>query len=121
MLDRYHWTALSVGDDGIFGPAVLNGEKIHFNRHARTMARESKASVGLIAALRWRADGSGRRHGAGNLIREGCARRLVLLTPLSRRRADFSAQATLTLLCLAISMFVSVDPMWGFLLPWPWR
>jgi hypothetical protein len=123
VLDRYHWTALSVGEDWEFSVLLLlNGETIHFNRHARTMARESKGfRQASSQRLRW---ASGRQavagNGSGNLIRAGLRhRRLDLFdAALTLVAPTFSAQATLTLLCLAISMFVSVDPAWGFLLPW---
>ena len=123
VLDRYHWTALSVGEDWEFSVLLLlNGEKIHFNRQARTMARESKGfRQASSQRLRW---ASGRQavagNGAGNLIREGLRhRRLDLFdAALTLVAPTFSAQATLTLLCLVISMFVSVAPAWGFLLPW---
>ena len=77
VLDRHRWTALSVGEDWEFSVLLLlNGETIHFNRQARTMARESKGfRQASSQRLRW---ASGRQavagSGAGRLVREGLRR-----------------------------------------------
>lgn len=123
VLDRYRWTALSVGEDWEFSVLLLlNGEKIHFNRHARTMARESNGfRQASSQRLRW---ASGRQavagSGVGQLVREGIRRRRLDLfdAAVTLIAPTFSAQATLILLSLGVSMFVSSDPSWAYLLHW---
>ena len=45
LLARHGWTALSVGEDWEFSATLLlSGDHVHFNRAARVMARESRAS-----------------------------------------------------------------------------
>ena len=117
-MDRF-----SVGEDWEFSVLLLlNGETIHFNRQARTIARESKGfRQASSQRLRW---ASGRQAvaggGASRLCARGCGAgsRHSSMPLLTLVAPTFSAQATLTLLCLVVSLWVAADPSWSFLPIW---
>jgi 1,2-diacylglycerol 3-beta-glucosyltransferase len=123
IIDKYGWTALSVGEDWECSVSLLlHGEKIHFNRNARVRARESsRFAQASSQRLRW---ASGRQGVA-------LASALKLFTAgLRLRKLDlwdaaftilappYSVQATLAFLCLFTSWLLSGGEAWAFLLPW---
>jgi 1,2-diacylglycerol 3-beta-glucosyltransferase len=123
VLERHRWNAFSVGEDWEFSVLLLlNGETIHFTRDARTMARESKGfRQASSQRLRW---ASGRQavagEGASRLVREGVRRRRPELfdAALTLVAPTFSAQATLALFCLGVSVLAATSPSWSFLPIW---
>lgn len=123
ILERHEWNAFSVGEDWEFSASLLlNGEKIHFNRRARVLARESQDfKQASSQRLRW---ASGRHAVAAargrELFKTGLRqRRLVLCdAALNLVAPTYSAQAALALLCLVTSWFLSGEAGWWFLSAW---
>jgi 1,2-diacylglycerol 3-beta-glucosyltransferase len=123
IMQRYGWTAFSVGEDWEFSALLLRaGERIHFNRDARVRAAESRTfRQASSQRLRW---ASG-RHGvagsnAGALFAEGVRQRRVDLcdAALTIVAPTYSVQATLALLCLAVGWSLSGTPAGHLLAPW---
>jgi hypothetical protein len=123
LLDRQGWSALSVGEDWEFSATLLlSGDQVHFNRAARVMATESRGfSQASSQRLRW---ASGRHAVAGSgavaLFRAGVRRRRLDLcdAALTIVAPTYSAQATLAVLCLAASWYLSADPAWRVWYAW---
>jgi cellulose synthase/poly-beta-1,6-N-acetylglucosamine synthase-like glycosyltransferase len=120
IIERYRWTALSVGEDWEFSVfLLLNGETIHFNKAARVFALESRGfRQASTQRLRW---ASGRQGVASAstaaLFRSGVRQRRLELwdAALSMLAPTYSVQATLALLCLGASWYLSAEPGWGML------
>jgi cellulose synthase/poly-beta-1,6-N-acetylglucosamine synthase-like glycosyltransferase len=123
ILERHGWSAFSVGEDWEFSASLLlGGERIHFNRRARVLARESQDfKQASSQRLRW---ASGRHAvaatGGRKLFKTGLRqRRLVLCdAALNLVAPTYSAQAALALLCLVTSWFLSGEAGWRFLSAW---
>ena len=123
IIERRGWTAFSVGEDWEFSVSLLlDGETIHFNPRARVLARESRDfRQASSQRLRW---ASGRHAvaatGAGDLFKAGLRRRRPELwdAALTIVAPTYSAQATLALLCLVSTWFVSREPGGPFLFAW---
>ena len=122
-LERYGWTAFSVGEDWEFSvELLLSGEHIYFNPLAKTYAKESQ---GLKQAsrqrLRW---ASGRYAVMGSkvwaLLRQGVATGSWSLIDSAATLVapNYSSQASLSILCLALSWMNAGDPVWGFTFAW---
>ncbi len=123
IIERYGWTALTVGEDWEFSASLLlAGEKIYFNDRARVFQRESRGLVPASAQrLRW----AGGRHAvagkyAWRLVLTGLRlRRLDLLdAALTLTAPTYSTQATLAILAV-----VGLGPLSGestspFLFAW---
>jgi 1,2-diacylglycerol 3-beta-glucosyltransferase len=123
LLERHGWTAFSVGEDWEFSATLLlNGDRVHFNPAARVMSRESRGFTQASSQrLRW---ASGRHAVAGTgavaLFKAGIRRcRLDLCdAALTIVAPTYSAQATLAVLCLATSWYLSADPAWHAWYAW---
>jgi cellulose synthase/poly-beta-1,6-N-acetylglucosamine synthase-like glycosyltransferase len=123
LLERRGWTALSVGEDWEFSATLLlNGDEVHFNRAARVMASESRGfKQASSQRLRW---ASGRQAVAGTgavaLLRAGVRRRRLDLcdAALTIIAPTYSAQATLSCVCLATSWLLAASPAWRLLFAW---
>jgi hypothetical protein len=123
IIERYGWTAFSVGEDWEFSASLLlNDETIHFNPAARVMARESQGfQQASTQRLRW---ASGRhavaRASAAALLRAGITRRRFDLcdAALTLSAPTYSAQATLAVLCLALSLPFMDHAAWRILAMW---
>jgi cellulose synthase/poly-beta-1,6-N-acetylglucosamine synthase-like glycosyltransferase len=123
IIERHRWNAFSVGEDWEFSVSLLlNGETIHFNPMARVLASESRDFTQASSQrLRW---ASGRHAvaaaGARQLFMTGLRRRRPTLwdAALTIVAPTYSAQATLALLCLVTSWYLSGTPGWQFL--WSW-
>ena len=123
IMDRYGWTAFSVGEDWEFSATLLlAGEKIFFNPLARVFQLES---VGMQQASRQRLRWAGGRHAVvGNsvwsLVKKGVRDRsgYLLDAALTLFAPNYSSQAALSLLAVGGAWFLRADPVWGSLLPW---
>ena len=123
IVDRHGWSAFSVAEDWEFSVSLLlNNVVIFFNPWARVFARESK---GLKQAshqrLRW---ATGKyavmTNGARRLFLRGIAegRGDLIDGAITLACPNYSSQASMTLLAVVSSLFLSHDPTWSFLLPW---
>ena len=123
VVDQHGWSAFSVAEDWEFSVSLLlNDVLIHFNPLARVFARESK---GLKQAsrqrLRW---ATGKyavmTNGARRLLLQGLSRGKANLIDgaLTLAAPNYSSQASMTLLTVVCSLFLSQEPAWSFLLPW---
>jgi cellulose synthase/poly-beta-1,6-N-acetylglucosamine synthase-like glycosyltransferase len=123
IIDRHRWTAFSIGEDWEFSVSLLlDGERIYFNPVARVAARES---CGFKQASSQRLRWASGRHGVAaastmSLFKAGLRlRRLDLWdAALTIFAPTYSAQATLTVLCLVTGWYLSNEPSWRFLFPW---
>jgi len=123
ILDRYGWTAFSVGEDYEFSvELLLSGEHIHFNPFAKTFAKESQnLKQASRQRLRW---ASGRYYVMGNkvwaMVRQGVRTGAFSLidAAVTLVAPNYSSQASLALLCLAGSWANAGDPFWGFSFYW---
>lgn len=123
IIDRYGWTALSVGEDWEFSAAlVLAGERIYFNPSARVFQLES---VGMRQASGQRLRWAGGKHGVvgtsvWELLCQGFHQRSWYLVDaaLTILAPNYSTQASLATACLLASLVTVADPSWGFLFPW---
>jgi cellulose synthase/poly-beta-1,6-N-acetylglucosamine synthase-like glycosyltransferase len=122
-LERYGWTAFSVGEDWEFSvELLLAGEEIYFNPRAKTFAKESQnLKQAAHQRLRW---ASGRYAVMGSkvsaLIRQGIrTRSFSLIDSASTLVApNYSSQASLAMLCLGGSWMNADEPFWGALFYW---
>ncbi|MGE3152614.1 MAG: glycosyltransferase family 2 protein [Nitrospiraceae bacterium] len=122
-LERYGWTAFSVGEDWEFSvELLLGGEHIYFNPLAKTYAKESQdLKQASRQRLRW---ASGRYAVMGNkvwaLLRHGIRTGSVSLvdSAVTLVAPNYSSQASLSILCLALSWMNVGDPVWGFTATW---
>lgn len=123
VVDQHGWSAFSVAEDWEFSVSLLlNDVMIYFNPLARVFARESK---GLKQAsrqrLRW---ATGKyavmTNGARRLFLQGLSRGKANLIDgaVTLAAPNYSSQASMTLLALVCSLFLSQEPAWSFLLPW---
>lgn len=123
VLERYGWTAFSVGEDWEFSvELLLKGETIYFNPLAKTFAKESQNfKQASHQRLRW---ASGRYAVMGSkvwaLIRQGIQTGSVSLidSAVTLVAPNYSSQASLALLCLVGSLMSLGDPFWGFSFYW---
>lgn len=123
VIERYGWTAFSVGEDWEFSVLLLlAGEMIYFNPMARVLATESSGfKDAWTQRLRW---ASGRHavaaSGAWELLLTGLRQRRVYLVDaaLTLLAPNYSSQAALAVFALIISWFLSGYPAWRFPLPW---
>ena len=123
LLERIGWTAFSVGEDWEYSASLLlQGEHIHFNRRARVLARESCGFAQASSQrLRW---ASGRHavaaDGGMKLWTTGLRQRRLILcdAALTLAAPTYSVQATLALICLAVSYVLFVTTGWIFLFMW---
>ena len=123
ILERYGWTAFSVGEDWEFSvELLLAGEKIYFNPMAKTFAKESQNfKQASHQRLRW---ASGRYAVMGSkvwaLIRQGIRTPSFSLidSAVTLVAPNYSSQASLALLCLVGSWVNAGDPFWGFSFYW---
>lgn len=123
VVDRFGWTAFTVGEDWEFSVAlILTGEKIYFNSAARVFQLESN---GLKQAARQRLRWAGGRYGVvkasvWNLVKKGIrARSVVLLdAALTLCAPNYSSQASLGILCLGLAWMNIGNPVWGFTFTW---
>ena len=122
-LERYGWTAFSVGEDWEFSvELLLGGEYIYFNPLAKTYAKESQdLKQASRQRLRW---ATGRYEVMGNkvwaLIQQGIRTRSLSLidTAVTLVAPNYSSQASLSILCLILSAMNAGDPTWSFTVPW---
>jgi 1,2-diacylglycerol 3-beta-glucosyltransferase len=123
LLNRHGWTALSVGEDWEYSvELLLKGEKIHFNPLAKTYAKESENfTQASHQRLRW---ASGRYAIIGRktwmLIRQGIRTRSFSLidSAVTLAAPNYSSQASLVLLCLAVSWMNAANPLWEVYFHW---
>jgi 1,2-diacylglycerol 3-beta-glucosyltransferase len=123
ILERYGWTAFSVGEDWEFSvELLLRGKKIFFNPLAKTFAKESQNfKQASHQRLRW---ASGRYAVMGSkvwaLIRQGiCTPSFSLIdSAVTLVAPNYSSQASLALLCLVGGWVNAGDPFWGFSFYW---
>jgi 1,2-diacylglycerol 3-beta-glucosyltransferase len=123
IIERYGWTAFSVGEDCEFSVSLLlAGEHIYFNSSAHGLAKESS---GMRQASRQRLRWATGRHAvttssAWLLIKEGVRRRELCLIEAAATLAapNYSSQASLAILGLLGSWFLVEDPLWGWLFMW---
>jgi cellulose synthase/poly-beta-1,6-N-acetylglucosamine synthase-like glycosyltransferase len=122
-LDRHGWTAFSVGEDWEFSvDLLLSGEKIYFNPSAKTYAKESQnLKQASHQRLRW---ASGRYAVMGSkalaLIRQGIRTGSFPLidSAVTLIAPNYSSQASLAVLCLAVSWVNVGNPFWRFTFYW---
>ena len=122
-LERYGWTAFSVGEDWEFSvELLLGGEHIYFNPQAKTYAKESQdLKQASRQRLRW---ASGRYAVMGSkvwaLLRQGIRTRSLSLIDcaVTLVAPNYSSQASLSIFCLILSVMNAGDPVWGFTVPW---
>jgi 1,2-diacylglycerol 3-beta-glucosyltransferase len=115
ILDRYPWSAFSVGEDWEFSASLLlNGEEVHFNREARVLAKESRGfRQASSQRLRW---ASGRHAvasaSAADLFLAGLRTRRPALcdAALTIVAPTYSAQATIAIVCFVLACLVSRQP-----------
>ncbi len=123
VLERYGWSAFSVGEDWEFSvELLLEGEKIYFNPLAKTFAKESQnLKQASHQRLRW---ASGRYAVMGSkvwaLIRQGIRTSSFSLidSAVTLVAPNYSSQASLALLCLVGSWVNAGDPFWGCSFYW---
>lgn len=123
VVDRHGWSAFSVAEDWEFSVSLLlNHVPIHFNAWARVFARESK---GLKQASRQRLRWATGRYavttqGARKLFLKGFTERRTDLIDgaITLTIPNYSTQASLTIVALVCSWFISSNPGWSYLLPW---
>ncbi|PYN27440.1 MAG: hypothetical protein DMD99_02615 [Candidatus Rokuibacteriota bacterium] len=123
IIERQGWTAFSIGEDWEFSVSLLlHGETVHFTPRARVLAKESRDfRQASSQRLRW---ASGRHAvaamGASELFKAGLRwRRLSLWdAALTIVAPTYSAQATLALLCVVTSWFLSRQHAGQFLVAW---
>lgn len=122
-LERYGWTAFSVGEDWEFSVELLLSEQpIYFNPLAKTYAKESQnLKQASRQRLRW---ASGRYAVMGNkvwaLLRQGIRTGSLSLldSAVTLVAPNYSTQASLSILCLILSAVNAGDPVWGFTFSW---
>jgi len=123
VLNRYGWTAFSVGEDWEFSvELLLAGEKIYFNPSARTFAKESQnLRQASHQRLRW---ASGRYAVMGGkvlaLVRQGIRTGSLSLmdSAVTLVAPNYSSQASLALFCLVGSWLNTGDHFGGFTFYW---
>jgi cellulose synthase/poly-beta-1,6-N-acetylglucosamine synthase-like glycosyltransferase len=123
VLERYGWTAFSVGEDWEFSASLLlAGEKIYFNDSARVFATESR---GFLPASTQRLRWASGRHAvaaryASKLVLTGLRlRRLYLLdAALTLVAPPYSTQATLAILAFIGLWAISGGLVTPFLVTW---
>jgi cellulose synthase/poly-beta-1,6-N-acetylglucosamine synthase-like glycosyltransferase len=123
VIDKYGWTAFSVGEDWEFSvQLLLAGERIHFNESARVLAKESRnMKQASQQRLRW---ASGKHAIVSTsvirLLKEGVRRRKLDLldAAVTLSAPNYSTQASLSVLCALASVPFAGDPIWSFLFPW---
>jgi len=123
VLDRHGWTAFSVGEDWEFSvQLLLNGVHILFNPFAKTFAKESQnLKQASQQRLRW-ASGRYAVMGAAalTLVKQSIRRRSYALmdAAVTLTAPNYSSQASLALVCCAVSLTIAGDPLWGFVFYW---
>lgn len=123
VLERYGWTAFSVGEDWEFSvELLLGGQPIHFNPLAKTYAKESQdLKQASRQRLRW---ASGRYAVMGNkvrtLLRQGIRTGSPSLidSAVTLVAPNYSSQASLSIFLLILSSMNAGDPVWGVTVPW---
>lgn len=123
VIERHGWTAFSVGEDWEFSVSLLKaGLRIHFNRLALVLARESHdLKHASRQRLRW---ASGRyavvASSALGLFRKGLRQRSAYLvdSALTLLAPNYSTQISLAIMGLFASLFLAGDPSWGFVFTW---
>lgn len=123
VLARHGWQAFSVGEDWEFSvDLLLAGEKIYFNPLARTLARESQnLKQASRQRLRW---ASGRYAVTGNKVGTLLAHGLktgqwsLVDAAVTLMAPNYSSQASLALLSLAVSAVNLWNSEWGFTFYW---
>ena len=123
VLQRYGWTAFSVGEDWEFSvELLLAGEYIYFNPSAKTFAKESQnLKQASHQRLRW---ASGRYAVMGSkvwaLVRKGIQTRSPSLidSAVTLIAPNYSSQASLALLCLAGAWVNAGNASWGISFYW---
>lgn len=122
IVERYGWSAFSVGEDWEFSVSLLlAGEHIYFNSDAVIYAKESSGvRQASQQRLRW---ASGRYavtgSGAWKLIREGVARRSILLldAAVTFLCPNYSTQASVALMSCAVTWYLRGYDIWTALFP----
>ena len=122
-IERYGWTAFSVGEDWEYSVhLLLAGERIHFNESARVLAKESHdMSQASRQRLRW---ASGRHamvtRNAKRLFMEGIRRHKAYLidAAVTLVAPNYSTQASLAILGVGVTWLLMADPTWGILFLW---
>jgi cellulose synthase/poly-beta-1,6-N-acetylglucosamine synthase-like glycosyltransferase len=123
VVENHGWSAFSVAEDWEFSVSLLlNHLPIHFNAWAKVFARESK---GLKQASRQRLRWATGRYavttqGARKLFLGGFKEGRIDLIDgaITLTIPNYSTQASLTIVALLCSWFVSSDPEWNYLMPW---
>jgi len=123
ILESRGWTAFSVGEDWEFSASLLlDGERVHFNRDARVMARESQGfRQASSQRLRW---ASGRHAVAAASVKSLMATAVRLGRPglfdaaLTIAAPTYSVQAASAAACLLVGWLVSGDAAWRLLSVW---
>lgn len=124
VLERFGWSAFSVGEDWEFSvELLLGGEQIYFNPMAKTFAQESQSlNQASRQRLRW---ASGRYAVMGKkvfaLVREGIRLRSLAIidSAITLVAPNYSSQAALTIFCVLGAWLNLEDAtMWSFTLGW---
>lgn len=122
IVERFGWDAFSVGEDWEFSVSLLlAGEKIHFNSDAIIYARESSGvRQASQQRLRW---ATGRyavaRNGAWRLVKKSVEKRSFALLDAATTLLcpNYSTQASLALICTAVSWYLWSHGFWMALFP----